>query len=379
MDKITYLQINIIPIIALILMRVNAERTLSYSWRNHALRFMMVLMAVLMTVNMASWMLNGRPGRGVAYGLWIFNMAYFILVEFIAYLWYLYTYDILHKENGQRGRKVLIPSIPQILFLVLLITNPWHRLFFYVDEKNCYVRGQLFLLHELLAFGYVAAASVQALYYCSREETRERRREARWLAYFVILPVIGGAIQLRFYGVEVFLPFTTASLLMVYLNVQQEQVTRDSLTGLNNRRRMDQYLEELALTYQGYESYYCLLMDVDRFKKINDTYGHVAGDAILRQVAEQLKKTFGDSKAFLARYGGDEFVVILRDQTKTEVEEAIRELKKGIAQFCHVEGLEWEVSVSVGYAGCREATVKTPADLVRLADTRMYEQKKQNR
>lgn len=379
MDRLIYLQVNIIPMLAVILMRINAERTLSYSWRNHALRFMMVLMPVLMLANTAAWIWNGQTGRGARLALWIFNTVYFALMEFLAYLWYLYVYDILHRENGQRGKKVLLPSLPLLLFLVFLLTNPWHHLLFYIDATNHYVRGQLFLIHTLLAVGYVGVASVQALYYCRKERTKERKRECRWLAYFAVLPLAGGLLQVKFYGLELLWPFTAASLLMVYLNVQQEQVTRDSLTGLNNRRRLDQYLEDLTASKKETENCYCLLMDVDHFKRINDTYGHMAGDAVLKQVADQLKKTFGDSKAFLARYGGDEFIVILRGQTEQEVKAEILELKKDIAHNCYVEGMDWNVSVSVGYAKCHEASVKNVEDLVALADARMYEEKKKNR
>lgn len=374
-----YLQINLIPVIALIMMRVNAARTLSYSWRNRALRFIMVLLAVIMVVDTAAWMLNGQQFPGTELFLWIFNTVYFELMEFAAFLWFLYVYDILNHGIGQRGKKVLLPALPLLLCLAMLIINPWSHLLFYIDEQNCYVRGSMFLLHTLVTAGYLAAASGLALFRCRKEYLEERRREFRWLAAFAILPLLGGFLQLLFYGANLLLAFTAASLLMVYINVQQKQVTRDALTGLNNRRRLDQYLQEMGEQNLRGESCYLILLDVDKFKKINDTYGHVTGDEVLRQVADQLKRVYGDSRSFLARYGGDEFVIILKGETKQKIEAGIRELKDGVAGMNWADGRPWEISLSVGYARYGENSISKINELVALADARMYEQKKRNR
>ena len=80
------------------------------------------------------------------------------------------------------------------------------------------------------------------------------------------------------------------------------------------------------------DSYHLLLMDVDQFKKINDRFGHMTGDHVLRLVADQLKKTFGRTSSFLARYGGDEFVVILKGKNDDEVAAYIDTLRRGYRQ-----------------------------------------------
>ena len=133
MDAVTYLQINLIPVLALIIMRINTGRTLTYSWRSRALRFMMVLLATIMLTNMAGWMLNGQQFRGAYTLLWGFNTAYFALLEFMAYLWYLYVCDVLDNGIGQRGIRVLGPAVPLIIFLAVLISNPWTKLILYID------------------------------------------------------------------------------------------------------------------------------------------------------------------------------------------------------------------------------------------------------
>lgn len=378
-EAINYLQINIIPILALIIMRLSTGDTLSFSWRSRALRFMMVLLTIVMIANTIGWMLDGQPSGVVHVLLWVFNTIYFILLDFMSYLWYLYVRDVLENGVGQRGAHVLKPSIPLIAFYAIMLTNPWTKIIFYIDEQNNYVRGNGFLIHSAISMGYIFVASARALYQCSKEKQAERQSECRWLAYFVILPVVGGILQVIFYGLELLLPFTAASLLMVYINVQQRQVTRDGLTGLNNRRRLDQYLLELDEQNWGSDSCHLLLMDVDRFKKINDTYGHLVGDQVLKQVAEQMKKTFGNSKAFLARYGGDEFVVILKGKSEAQVESDIKALRKSVAKINWGDGSPWKIAISVGCARYGEISMKSARELMALADARMYEEKNKNR
>lgn len=379
MDAATYLQINLIPILALIIMRANTGKTLTYSWRSRALRFMMVLLVLTMVLNMAARLLNGIQLPGVGIVLWICNLVYFALLDFTIYLWYLYVQDIVDNGIGQRGIKVLGPSMPLIVFLVVLVTSPWTGAIFYIDADNCYVRGKLFAVHVVVTLIYALGATILALNHCRRETQEERCKELLCLAGFVILPMCGGILQVVFYGLELMLPFTAASLLMIYIDVQQRQVTRDALTGLNNRRRLEQYLTELDEQDWGKDSCHLILLDVNRFKKINDTYGHVTGDSVLKLVADQMKKVYGNTHSFLARYGGDEFVIVLKGKTDSEAAESLRTLHESIAKMNWGEGSPWKITVSAGCARYGEVPMRSVRELMKLADSRMYEEKNKNR
>lgn len=379
MDTATYLQINLIPILALIIMRVNTGKTLTYSWRSRALRFMMVLLALTMVLNMASWTLDGLQLPGIRSILWICNLGNYALLDFMIYLWYLYVQDIVDNGIGQLGIKVLGPSMPLIIFLAVLMTSPWTGAIFYINADNCYVRGELFAVHIVVALIYVLGAAFLALNRCRKETLQERRKEFLCLAGFVILPLCGGILEVIFYGLQLMLPLTAASLLMIYVDVQQREVIRDALTGLNNRRRLEQYLQELD--EQGWEkdSYHLILLDVNRFKKINDTYGHVTGDSVLRLVADQMKKVYGNTHSFLARYGGDEFVIVLKGKTDSEAAESLRTLHESIARMNWGEGSPWKITISAGCARYGELPMRSARELVNLADSRMYEEKNKNR
>lgn len=153
-------------------------------------------------------------------------------------------------------------------------------------------------------------------------------------------------------------------------------VNRDALTGLYNRREFDRRLAaefERARRYDGVLS--LLMLDLDRFKAVNDRYGHPAGDQVLRQLAELLQANLRPSD-LLARYGGEEFSVIL-PHTGREAALALAErLRAAVARYSfHLPEVgDLSLTVSIGAASYpRDA--RTPAALVQAADTALYQAK----
>ena len=381
MSALTYLQVHLVPVIALVMVWVNMGKTPSFTWHNRVLRQTMILLALVMVINTMAWMMDGRMFPGTRLILYILNTLHFLTLELVALLWFFYVYGVVgNKDRAERGF-VILTSVPMMCMMAVVLSNPWTRLIYDINEENQYVRGTFYLVHSGVSVAYLLAASALALNGCRRESSEEKRRQYHWLAGFVVLPLCGTILQILFYGTELILPLTTASLLLIHIYGQQNQVTRDSLTGLNNRRRLNQYLSELEAQSWGEGLCYFVLMDVDKFKKINDTYGHVEGDVVLRQVADQMKKVFGASRSFLARYGGDEFVIVLRDETKEQLEARILKLKDGVAMMSWADGRPWEISLSVGYASWEEAAVTNTQQLVETAASRLYEakHKKKNR
>jgi diguanylate cyclase (GGDEF)-like protein len=160
----------------------------------------------------------------------------------------------------------------------------------------------------------------------------------------------------------------------------------DALTGVYNRRYMDRrLLEEIARARrQGYRLS-CLYIDVDHFKQVNDTYGHQAGDDVLREVAARAKAELRMSDA-LGRYGGEEFVVLLIDADLDSAAVVAERIRAGIADqpFILPDGGMAPVSVSIGAAALggveREQAIEGVAQaLVAQADQALYEAKASGR
>ena len=158
-------------------------------------------------------------------------------------------------------------------------------------------------------------------------------------------------------------------------HTRHRQAKTDDLTGLANRRgfyaQLGQGLEGLAASG---ESAALLLMDLDRFKEINDSLGHGAGDQLLREVGARLSGGLGPGSS-VARLGGDEFVVLLPAGTRArEAKEAAARIQDAIAAPMQIEGIPCHASASIGIAVIPDHG-KDRTTLLRRADIAMYRAK----
>ncbi|HEX2202480.1 MAG TPA: sensor domain-containing diguanylate cyclase [Longimicrobium sp.] len=149
----------------------------------------------------------------------------------------------------------------------------------------------------------------------------------------------------------------------------------DALTGLPNRATFEERLASVANVFDRYARPFSLLvLDIDFFKKFNDTWGHEAGDRVLQHVGSLLRLTVRDVD-LPARLGGEEFVVLLPETSLRAATDAAERVRRAIeARPLIWNGRPLAVTVSIGVAGCPECT-PTAADVMRLADEALYRAK----
>jgi diguanylate cyclase (GGDEF)-like protein len=145
----------------------------------------------------------------------------------------------------------------------------------------------------------------------------------------------------------------------------------DGLTDLPNRSRYDKYMSDLD---KSTDEYCIISLDLNGLKEINDKKGHAAGDKYLIEFASVLKQCF-ESKAFIARIGGDEFVAILKEEYFNQVETLITRLKDAL-EVKNVLYPGYRRSVATGFAYSTELNHRDSHSVYLLADKRMYESKK---
>ena len=166
---------------------------------------------------------------------------------------------------------------------------------------------------------------------------------------------------------------------LLFEKVEKLSVT-DGLTGLVNHHQMQALLKNELIRCQRYaSSLSIIMMDLDHFKNVNDTYGHQKGDDILLYFASTMKK-FCRSMDIAARYGGEEFILIL-PETKVQGAFYIAErIREEIAnQIFHHKGKDFKVTVSSGIAEFKLDIIKIPADLIKIADQALYKAKAEGR
>ena len=150
----------------------------------------------------------------------------------------------------------------------------------------------------------------------------------------------------------------------------------DALTGLNNRASFSDYLATTVdETIRAGGAFAILCLDLDRFKEINDLHGHLVGDALLCEVAQRLTEVAGD--AFLARVGGDEFIVVTHDDARA-VAQLAEQLRTALIGDIEISGRQVSIGLSIGIA-CSPADGSDPTTLLANADIALYRAKAEGR
>jgi diguanylate cyclase (GGDEF)-like protein len=163
---------------------------------------------------------------------------------------------------------------------------------------------------------------------------------------------------------------------MQSLNSQLEMIGRvDGLTGLYNRRFWQEQFEMEYKRDQRNESPSALMMlDIDHFKKVNDTYGHPAGDEVIKTVADIIKKAIRETD-IAGRYGGEEFAIILPDTPVANVEFVAERIRRQVEKCVMIyDEIEISFTISIGIAGFKR-TDKDSAQWLDSADKALYKAK----
>lgn len=169
-----------------------------------------------------------------------------------------------------------------------------------------------------------------------------------------------------------------SSLLMLQL---QKNSSTDHLTGLHNMRNFEARLSTFSQTAEYHQQKLSLIMiDIDHFKAVNDTYGHPAGDAVLKQLGDLLSSTSSRSQDDVSRYGGEEFAILLPQTTHSLVVEIAERIRKTVQKhrFILPSGQTIHLTISLGVAAYPDLT-KDTRDLVKKADDALYQAKNEGR
>lgn len=159
----------------------------------------------------------------------------------------------------------------------------------------------------------------------------------------------------------------------------RDSTLRDPMTGLNNRRFLEEYVETLVASVQRKQTHVAILMlDLDYFKMVNDTYGHDAGDAVLKALSSLLKQSVRASDMVI-RYGGEEFLIILVDSEGVEADHVAEKIRLAVEGLkVQIAGITLQKTISIGIADFPTDS-DTFWQAVKFADVALYQAKEQGR
>ena len=268
-------------------------------------------------------------------------------------------------------------AIPACITILLAFISIWSGWLFYIDENGFYQQGPInFIQYVIVAF-YIGFAGISAIVKMFMRKYYARRSIYITIFIYSFIPLIGTILQHTVYNITgVLYPFIlasfTVSTLIIYLQLMQNQVQTDALTEIPNRAKFMRYLES-KMDHEA-NDLYLFILDINGFKNINDSFGHVEGDRALKALSSSLRNFSKATGNFVARYAGDEFVIVV-ELKKQDLQEVIDLIHKHI-EYANEELNDdrYKLSLSVGYA-LYDNSMQSCIDFIQKADKEMYKEK----
>lgn len=332
---------------------------------------MVILNMALIVVDILGWVFNGHAGLGNYVCNVGFNFILYCSAPLIPSVWVLYTYYLVY-DRGQKVKKI---RTALILLLVLnacvAVFSLYTGWYFYVDSDNLYHRGQFFYMHVL----YCGALLVYSFVFVFFKRKQFQKRQYHSVMLFFIPPLVGSATQCIWYGVSYNWVGVMISLLIIYFNLQSRNLNTDYLTGVNNRQYFQGYLKAKIQTSSDKKTFGAIMIDIDHFKKINDNFGHVTGDQALKDAVQIFKDSLRRDD-FIARYGGDEFLIVVDVQSIIILEDTVRRIQEKTREFNDQNLKPYKLGFSLGFDLYDVKAKMKPDDFLDHLDQLMYEDKR---
>ena len=300
----------------------------------------------------------------------------FLLYLFMTLITYSWLQFVMAFEQAPRRNLPLNRFAVAFPFLVSTLVLILH----YIIAPHTLIDSELNMLPAfsvyLVAVPYIYMAAI--LFYTIRKARQTQnpasKRKHLFVGFFPLMTIIGGLIEMLFLPeVPIFCNTSMVLMLVFYIQSLLAKVSLDPLTGLNNRGQLERYCSQRGNLLMPDRKTFVVMMDIDRFKSINDTYGHAEGDRALVQVSGALKAAMGrhNMPSFLCRYGGDEFIMIVHPAAAEEVEDLIRDIRAEVKS----RSAEHPLSISAGYDELRGAE-DSIEECIERADKKLYQDKK---
>ena len=372
---IFYAESNIICIIimAIILIsdRLYGTRQEKQIWFNRA-----IIAYILYFLSDIGWdaVINGQLPR-VRILVELFNLTNYILIGVTTYEWFMFmaASEKMPFRNVRKKRLMcllpLVVSVLAILIAYAAAPNYW------INESSELNDAYYLMMLAAPAF-YLIVSFVISMRNARKAETKEDIKLCLLIGIFPLGVMAFGLVQVFSLNAPTFCFGCTVMLLYFYIQNMQTLVSLDALTRLNNRGQINRYMEQIQ--FRENSDVFIMMLDIDGFKQINDTYGHAEGDRALVLVAEALKQTCDPLRAaaFLGRYGGDEFTVILQNPEEDETPEHVAALiRSTLHEKWEESRLPYDLEFSIGYDALRGRDDTMDACMIR-ADEKLYEEKR---
>jgi len=315
--------------------------------------------------------LNARRSSEFTIGMsWAANTFYFMSQSLaFGFMVLLLVYITRGDKSNLRTRFYFVAAV-WCVNLTMLIANLFTGKIFTVTREVLYARGELFSVQIILFYFMLLILIVDTFVY-----RKQITGEIFALLLVSVAPsAIGSLFDMLDTDLRMTQPSFFVSLLFAYLFIVRRMTLIDNLTGANNRRSCDEFLSSISKSARR-KDYSFIMADMDKFKEINDTYGHAQGDEALKDAAEVLRASVRKFD-LVARYGGDEFIIIAATK---ETDVILSHITEGLKNFNAKKTRPYQLSISCGGGLYAPDDPRTPMEFMEHVDGLMYAKKTERR
>ena len=302
------------------------------------------------------------------------NAIYEISSTMMGYYWLCYVEMSLDSKFIKTKYLKHIAKLPVIVIIVGVIVSVYTGALFYIDSENIYHRGEYVMIHVAMSYLYLIITSAHAFIKSLICKNYLKAKEYRILSMFLIFLLILGIIQLIFPSVPSVGVGVTLAFLFVYIDLQNLLITVDALTGLNNKKQLMRFLSSKIKADSDNGNLYAFMLNVNRFKKINISYGHVEGDMALIRCANALKVANSNTSNFIGRYGSDKFIIIAELDDEDDPLRICENVRQALIKECEKDGILYDLSFSFGFVQYKKE-MKDIQAFISAADEKLKELK----
>lgn len=254
--------------------------------------------------------------------------------------------------------------LPPLINLVAAVLSPVFKLIFYVDINNHYERGNFFYIFVVI---YIINLMFLVISTLHTGKIHHYPIKGKMIA-LSLFTVAGTSIQLVFPKVYSSWHCVTLALLLYFLLLSEFDSSFDTLTGLYNRAAFEKAAKQMT----DRKAFSVIVLDVNDFKSVNDTYGHDYGDIVLKSVAEIIRKSL-ENHCTSYRVGGDEFYIICKETKPERIEYQLRRMTSALT--AERENNSHLPTIAYGYSIFRGGSLNFQK-ILKEADEQMYYFKK---
>nr|WP_246543001.1 GGDEF domain-containing protein [Fusibacter paucivorans] len=370
-----YAEVNFVGAMVLLLMITNWNRS-SFNklpLDQKIFNGVMFFNLLIFVFDTGMWLADGDPRPWMRHVMYASTILYYIFNPLICLLWVMYADFKIYESKYGLLRRMRFYVIPAIISTILSLATIKTQYYFIIDVNNHYIRGEGFPVMSILALIYLVYAVWMSLDDIRRNGWGASQEVNMTLLIFPFIVIASVLIQIWYFGLSIIWVCTMLACTSVYIKTQNAQISTDYLTGVYNRRRLDQHLRRRIRMRRQNRLLFAAIIDVDAFKSINDTYGHVEGDRALVKVSEILRKTSKRSEAFVARLGGDEFIIVGERNHQDEIALFMERLQMNVVKYNQEHPAPYVLTLSMGHAVFQEGD--TIDSFLAAADQAMYREK----